>query len=100
MVVFGAITSTIAKNRGHDPIAWFFFGGLLFIVALPMALFLKPAGRTVASRKCPYCGAKATTERQCPKCHRGLPLINAATVGSWESTVAKSDDVEKWTNKN
>ena len=98
LVVFGVITAYIAKQRGHDPVAWFFFGALLFVVAMPLAFFLQPKGRTHIARSCPYCGAKVTGERQCPKCHRGLPLINAATVSTWESTVARGDDIDKWTN--
>ena len=95
-VVFGVITAAIAKRRGHDPVAWFLFGGFMFVIALPLAYFLKPKGRTHVSRNCPYCGASVGGERQCPKCNRGLPLINAATVGTWESTVARGDDIDKW----
>jgi vacuolar-type H+-ATPase subunit I/STV1 len=52
LVIFGCITSLIAKKRhlGYDkfgdqaPLAFFIFGALLFIVALPWVI-LAPAGQ-------------------------------------------------------
>lgn len=43
VLIFGVITGTIAAKKGHNFWLWFFFGVMLFIVALPMAILLKPA---------------------------------------------------------
>lgn len=38
--LLGLIPAYIAQDRGHSALQWWFFGALLFIVALPMALML------------------------------------------------------------
>jgi hypothetical protein len=60
--LLGLITGAIAKNKGHSFGKWWFYGAALFIVALPMAIMLKPLpGITAAAadpsnlRKCPRC---------------------------------------------
>ena len=35
------IPANIAKNKGHSYATWYIFGFLLWIVALPVSLFLK-----------------------------------------------------------
>ena len=60
VLIFGGITAAIAQKRNlGSPFGWFVFGALLFIVALPMAIFSKaglpqapPGMRAV---KCPRC---------------------------------------------
>ena len=56
------ITAAIAKGKGHSFVEWWIFGFLLFIVALPYALLLKPAAgfveteqRAAGMKKCPDC---------------------------------------------
>jgi hypothetical protein len=41
--VLGLIPAAIARSKGRDFGTWWIFGALLFIVALPAALLLKPA---------------------------------------------------------
>lgn len=64
-VAVGIIPGLIAHNRGHNFWSWWLCGAFLFIVALPMALMLKPdTGELVArgdGRQCPYCGLSPRT---------------------------------------
>lgn len=59
-VVLGLIPAGIASNKGHSFGAWWFFGALLFIIALPCAILVGPAGASQAAtpsklRACPMC---------------------------------------------
>jgi len=38
----GVIPGMIAQRKGHSFFAWWFFGAMMFIFALPAALILKP----------------------------------------------------------
>lgn len=98
-VVFGVVTAAVAKSRGHEPAPWFVFGGLLFIVALPLAFFLTPPGleRNAAQRACPYCGRKINSgAHQCPACGRGQPQTATTSQSAWEKTVGADDEVSRW----
>ena len=65
----GLFPASIASGKGHPFAEWWIFGALLFIVALPMALMLKP-GPTIA-RPCPYCRALIPREATaCQHCTR------------------------------
>lgn len=39
--LLGCIPGAIAQSKGHSFVAWWFFGWMLFIVALPCSLMLK-----------------------------------------------------------
>jgi uncharacterized protein YjhX (UPF0386 family) len=41
-LVAGLATAYIAERKGHNPVQWFVFGALLWVVALPWALLMKP----------------------------------------------------------
>lgn len=79
-VLIGLIPGTIAKNKGHSFGAWWAFGALLFIVALPMALVMKPneAGLVKSESeqgrlRCPYCAEFIRREaRVCHFCGRDV----------------------------
>lgn len=53
----GIIPAVIASKKGRSFLLWWFFGAMLFIVALPMAIFMKPLTNENLSgmRKCPKC---------------------------------------------
>jgi hypothetical protein len=40
--VIGCIPGAIAQRKGYDFVTWWIFGALLFVVALPWSLMLKP----------------------------------------------------------
>lgn len=41
-VLIGLIPATVAKNKGYSFGGWWFYGTMLFIIALPHALMMKP----------------------------------------------------------
>ena len=68
VALLGIITGAIAHNKGHSFAKWWFYGAALFIVALPMAIMLKPVGLAAD------CGANAAVLglRKCPKCAESI----------------------------
>lgn len=85
VVFLGMITGAIAHKKGHSFAKWWFYGAALFIVALPMAIMLKPvgeaAGTTVAMgglRKCPKCAELIQPEAQvCRFCNAEVAPMSA-----------------------
>ena len=41
-VLLGLIPAMVARSKGREFLLWWIYGSLLFIVALPHALLLKP----------------------------------------------------------
>ena len=75
-VLLGLIPASIAKNKGYEFVTWWLYGALLFIVALPHALLMKPNQSGVETRqreegmkKCPACAEMIRAEaRKCRYC--------------------------------
>ena len=66
--ILGVIPGAIAARKGRSFVLWWLFGSLLFIVALPMSIILKPA------RQCPECaGGVDKKARKCRHCGSPLP---------------------------
>ncbi len=59
----GLIPAAIAQSKGHSFVAYWIFGALLFIVALPVALMMKPATAAIEARK-----LREGDNRKCPHC--------------------------------
>ena len=55
-ICFGLLTAKIASDKGGSFVLWFVAGTLLAIIALPLAIFLRPEQIGPASfKKCPKC---------------------------------------------
>lgn len=83
--ILGLIPAMIARSKGLGFIEWWVFGALLFIVALPAAIFAKGAKSRNAvnpgdqllvegkAKRCPHCLAiVAVDAAKCPKCRKQL----------------------------
>lgn len=78
----GVIPGIVASNKGYSFVGWWIFGAALFVVALPMALILRPneVGLTRSAsqrgeRKCPHCAEFIKSEASvCRFCGRDVSL--------------------------
>jgi hypothetical protein len=61
----GLIPAAIAHSKGRNAVAWWFFGWMLFVVALPCALFVS----NISGKKCKECAEYIPEEaRRCKHC--------------------------------
>jgi len=99
--LLGLVTGAIAEKKGGDFFVWWIFGTLMFIVALPMVIFVldaKPVhDRSMGIKNCPYCSCQMKTAiMKCPDCSRAQPEIGSATHASWQKIRTADDEVAKW----
>ena len=68
-ICLGLIPAYIASSKGRNFLLWWFFGAMLWIVALPVSLIIKADEKEVEKRKlsegykkCPYCAELIKSE--------------------------------------
>ncbi len=108
--VIGVIPGWIAQSKGRSFAAWWIFGSLLFIVALPMAIALKPEtdapgftkpgqildtarAQAGSGRRCPFCAEFIRPEALvCRFCGRDLPEAGLERAPAATSVVPSMDE--------
>lgn len=61
-IIFGVIVGLIAQHKGRSFGLWWFYGAMIFIIALPHALIMSPTNEAIEERE-----RKAGRSR-CPNC--------------------------------
>ena len=86
VVLIGLIPAAIAKGKGRSFGLWWFYGAMIFIVALPHALLLKPDTTAIEQqqieqgmKKCPFCAELVKQDAiVCRYCGRSFPKDEGA----------------------
>lgn len=93
MVLIGLIPATVARGKGREFALWWVYGSLLFIVALPHALLLKPDLQGQGMKTCPRCAEPVKEAAAvCRYCGHEFPTPSDVSVGG--IVLAEGDQID------
>jgi len=96
LALLALIPAMIAQRKGRSALLWWVFGVLLFIVALPASIIIKPLEAQPEGKKCQKCAEQIKEEAQiCKHCGSDVASTDASPI---EATVIQ-DEAEKEQSK-
>ena len=97
-LVIGLIPAAIASKKGRSFMLWWFYGAMLFIVALPMAIFMKPLSESAdGKRKCPKCAEFVQPDATiCKHCKSELEPLSQKEIKAFKKKEKKDNYVPGW----
>lgn len=91
--LLGIIPAVIAQKKGRNALLWWVFGTLLFIVALPVSILIKPLSPPEAGKKCPKCAEFIKQEALiCKHCGSDVSSVGNSPI---EATVIQEETVKE-----
>ena len=86
LLFLGLLPAFLARQKGHSFLVWWLYGAVLFIIALPHAMVVRPRNTTemLGGKSCPYCEELVPQEDEiCPFCHLHLydPALDGPAMG-------------------
>lgn len=79
-LIMGGVVAIVANSKGKSALAWFFYGALIWPIALVHIIVTKTEAPTPAAgeAKCPHCAETVKAEAKvCKHCGRDLPGVAA-----------------------